>query len=149
MIFQSMSCEAQPGKKLPNIQELVFHNNGKIHNIDKNVPCYKEVITQMINLLITSDDTFDMIVSPKQMEEFRVGKPWVEIIFKDSIKLMVGYISQRMSVKKILIFFKSEKPLYIFFGTPYYSDDSNLAANTNSDNSLYNLLSISTKSELE
>jgi hypothetical protein len=81
-----------------------------------------------------------MAFNGQLLEEFRRERSWVELIFKIDEDLKVGYINQRIPIRKILIFFKDKKPLYIFFGTPDYLGRTNLTTNKKSDASLFNLL---------
>jgi hypothetical protein len=108
-----ISCDAIPapqedplGKEDSRIMVLTFHHDSRTYDIDKQMPCYQAVSEKIINLLETSDDTFDMAVSPDQMNEWRAQKTWVELILDREIEINAGYVNQTIKLSKLLVFFE-------------------------------------------
>jgi hypothetical protein len=98
--------------------------------------CQSGIANRMIDLLVTSDDTFDLVLNPTVLEEFKKKLAWTELFFNNPVSLTIGFSKQNRSISKMLIFFKDKRPRYIIFGTPQY-EKFNTAANTQAGPDLF------------
>ena len=71
----------------------------------------------MIDLLVTSDDTFDLALNPSVLEEFKKKWAWTELFFETPVPLTIGFNKQNRSISKILVFFRDTRPRYIIYGS--------------------------------
>ena len=76
----------------------------------------------MVDLLVTSDDTFDLMLNPSVLEEFKKKSAWTELFFKNPVSLTIGFNKQNRSISKILVIFKDKRPHYIIYGSPEYEE---------------------------
>ena len=104
--------------------------------IQPSPSCQSRVENRIINLLVTSDDTFDLVLNPSVLEEFKRKLAWTELFFKNPVSLTIGFNKQNRSITKILIFFKDKRPRYIIYGSPEY-EKFNTAANTQAGPDLF------------
>jgi hypothetical protein len=98
--------------------------------------CHSGIAERMINLLTTSDDTFDLVLNPSVLEEFKKKWAWAELFFKNPVSLTIGFSKQNRPIAKILVFFKEKRPRYIIYGSPEY-EKFNIAANTQAGPELF------------
>jgi len=98
--------------------------------------CHSGIATRMVDLLVTSDDTFDLALNPSVLEEFKKKWAWTELFFHNPVSLTIGFNKQNRSISKILVFFKESRPRYIIYGSPEY-EKFNVAANTQAGPDLY------------
>ncbi len=94
------------------------------------------IAVRMVDLLVTSDDTFDLMLNPSVLEEFKKKSAWTELFFKNPVSLTIGFNKQNRSISKILVIFKDKRPHYIIYGSPEY-EEFNTAANTQAGPELF------------
>ncbi len=98
--------------------------------------CHSKIASRMINLLTTSDDTFDLVLNSSVLQEFKKKFAWTELSLKNPVSLTIGFNKQNRPISRILIFFKEKRPRYIIYGSPDY-EKFNVAANTQAGPDLF------------
>jgi hypothetical protein len=119
-----------------NIKKIEASLTGGALSLQPSPSCHSAIATRMINLLVTSDDTFDLILNPSVLEEFKKKFAWVELFFKNPLSLTIGFSKLNQPITKIMIFFKDKTPRYIIYGSPEY-EEFNTAANTKAGPDLF------------
>ena len=119
-----------------NIKKIEVSLTGGALPIQLSPSCHSGIAARMIDLLVTSDDTFDLVLNPSVLEAFKKRSAWAELFFKNPIPLTIGFNKQNRSIDKILVFFKDRRPHYIIYGSPQY-EKFNTAANTQAGPDLF------------
>jgi hypothetical protein len=119
-----------------NIKKIEASLTGGALPLQLSPSCHSTVANRMINLLVTSDDTFDLMLNPSVLQEFKGKWAWTELFFKNPVSLTIGFNKQNRSISKVLIFFREKRPRYIIYGSPEY-EKFNSAANTQAGPDLF------------
>jgi hypothetical protein len=119
-----------------NIKKIEASLTGRALPLQPSPSCHSGVANRMINLLVTSDRNFDLVLNPSVLEEFKKKLDWIELLLKDPVSLTIGSNKQHRSITKILVCFKDERPRYIIYGSPNY-EPFNVVANTQAGPELF------------
>jgi hypothetical protein len=118
------------------VRKLKYSLEGRQGTINPKHPCAMDLVESMIDLLVHSDDTFDSFLDSSVLEEYQKERPWVEVVFDQEIDILVGFMNQKVAVKKILVFFRNKGTGLILYGNPEYLE-YNMAANKKGSPSFY------------
>jgi hypothetical protein len=119
-----------------NIRQIEASLTGGALSLQLSPSCHLGIASRMVDLLVTSNDTFDLALNPSVLEDFKKKWGWAELSLRNPVSLTIGFNKQNRTIAKILVYFKDKRPRYIIYGSPEY-EKFNVVANTHAGPDLF------------
>ncbi len=87
-----------------------------------------EAASLLVDILARAGEVYDGLFREADIVELTGRWPWAEVVLPQARTVAVQGRRSALTVSRILVVFKNDRPLYVFWGNPDYRMDEVLAA---------------------